>query len=225
MPFICLGDDAEQYYAKGSNANGDGLIKEWICANLGIAFGLPVPTPEILFLPPELRDITKNEWKTDLQFDYLFALKSAEPCHVITVSDLRKIPPELKRDLLVFDAWIRNEDRNLTDTGGNPNLLIIDPSNELAVIDHNNAFDHDFNEKDVRSYHVFRDTLETHPIQIPERCDYAERFEKTLTEFESIISHIPSEWIESNSDNYAKLASFKEVLKGYEKDDFWGWLR
>jgi hypothetical protein len=33
------------------------------------------------------------------------------------------VPVALALDVLVFDWWLRNEDRHLTESGGNPNLL------------------------------------------------------------------------------------------------------
>ncbi len=40
--FRCIGDDEESYFLKGLGVGRPDLAKEWICANLARAFGLPV---------------------------------------------------------------------------------------------------------------------------------------------------------------------------------------
>jgi hypothetical protein len=58
--------------------------------------------------------------------------------------------------LLVFDWWVENADRSLSPHGGNPNLLWRASENKLLVIDHNLAFDADFDEASFFTTHVFR---------------------------------------------------------------------
>ncbi len=223
MPFICRANSCF-YYAKGSNTQPKGLINEWVCASLAKRFGLPVPHFCLLRLDSCLKELVNSEWVQDLEFEYLFGSKSVAPCEKITVSDIDNYTPELKRDILVFDAWILNNDRMLTDSGGNPNLLITLPNLDLKVIDHNLAFDTEFNQKDLRNLHVFSKVLETYPIQLPEQADYCERFESVMDGFDEIIDQIPNEWIESLSCSGEYLSEIKSILNNYKNESYWGWL-
>ncbi|WP_415888437.1 HipA family kinase [Neptuniibacter sp. SY11_33] len=223
MPFICT-VNRSFYYAKGSNTQPKGLINEWVCACLAKKFGLPVPEFCLLRLDSCLKGIVSEEWVHDLGFEFLFGSKSVAPCEKITISDIENYPPDLKRDILVFDAWILNNDRMLTASGGNPNLLITMPKAELKVIDHNLAFDTEFNQKDLRNFHVFSKVLETHPIQLPEQADYCERFESVMDDFDDIVSQIPDEWLESLSCSGAYLSEIKGILNKYKDESYWGWL-
>jgi hypothetical protein len=56
-----------------------------------------------------------------------------------------KIDTQLKLSVLIFDLWVENEDRTLTEKGGNPNLLWKSDESKLYVIDHNLNFDDTFN--------------------------------------------------------------------------------
>ena len=49
-PFLCNASDGNAYYIKGYPASVAGLMKEWLGANLALAFGLPVPPFEIAIL-------------------------------------------------------------------------------------------------------------------------------------------------------------------------------
>ena len=51
-----------------------------------------------------------------------------------------------RKDVVLFDWWVHNADRTLTEKGGNPNLLWDLQHSKLAVIDHNQAFDTDFDQ-------------------------------------------------------------------------------
>ena len=62
--YLCRAEDGLQYVVKGRSATVLGCIKEWLCAGLGQAFGLPIPNFDILKLPEELL-----EYNTQLERD------------------------------------------------------------------------------------------------------------------------------------------------------------
>lgn len=68
----------------------------------------------------------------------------------LTISTVREVPDGIQQDVLVFDWWIHNGDRLLTERGSNPNLFWNPASRELIVIDHNQAFDPDFDAASAR---------------------------------------------------------------------------
>lgn len=224
QPFRCMAADGNMYFAKGSNTTRQGLIREWVCANLGQVFGLPIPDVKILLLSEGLRDLSDLSWSKDLEYDYLFGTTSVEPCEVISFSDISNVPIAVRRDLLVFDAWIRNDDRYLTEKGGNPNVLIKIPERDAYIIDHNNAFAADFDCKSVRDLHVFSESLYTNPIDLADMGQYGERFDECLRHLDNICSQLPEEWIQISIEEDATIQLIRRTLEKHSDEDFWGWL-
>ena len=91
--------------------------------------------------------------------------------------------------LLLLDLWIQNEDRSLSELGGNPNLLVTqipplpadDPEGALWVdqprremlwaYDFNLAFDPDFNRERFFGAHVFGGMLKQWPEGFREQME------------------------------------------------------
>jgi hypothetical protein len=223
MPFICTAG-GRSFYVKGSNTLAVGLINELVCAHLARAFGLPVPDFAVLRIDDLLKEVVSPDWAFDLQYEYLFGSASVVPCEKITLSDVQGVAPELQRDLIVFDAWVRNEDRSLTELDGNPNLLVTLPGKDLMVIDHNLAFDDAFDEDAFRRMHVFAGVLAELPVQLPEQADYAARFDAALIILDEVFDLIPDEWLESLPDPDGYLKKISQRLGNYKQDYFWGLL-
>ncbi|WOG27749.1 hypothetical protein P6910_24910 [Endozoicomonas sp. 8E] len=89
------------------------------------------------------------------------------------------VPEQLQNDVLVFDRWIRNEDR----TRGNTNLLWAPREDRLVIIDHNLAFDPDFTGESFFKYHVFNSAQGRIFGDLATIAEYKERMEVTLTDF------------------------------------------
>ena len=49
-PWLCRGDDGKLYVVKRLNAAYLGCIYEWIAAQLGTRFGLPVPDSQLVYI-------------------------------------------------------------------------------------------------------------------------------------------------------------------------------
>lgn len=143
-PYVCRGDDGEVYFVKGRSATRPGLIAEWLCARLAEHFGLPLPPYSIATVPEELIEADLTGWLHDLGVGEVFA---SQRINAVELTEVHRelVPAAVRRDVIAFDWWVRNGDRNLTVAGGNPNLLW-NPEGEgsLVVIDHNLAFDPDF---------------------------------------------------------------------------------
>ncbi|KXJ57469.1 MAG: hypothetical protein AXW15_13535 [Neptuniibacter sp. Phe_28] len=229
-PFLCTADNGQPYFVKGKNAGIRGLIKEWICAKLAQAYGLPIPEPEILTIDPRLVKLAKPEWHDDLSCNFLFGSKSVAPCEILTYSGISYIPELELRDLLVFDHWIMNDDRNLTVKGGNVNLLQrnapLHKERDWFIIDHNLAFDENY--RDLPSnlnFHVAYKAWQDNPIDLIDRVQYENRMGNTLTLLNTFIRDLPHEWIEwlaENDDTY--MAKLQSTLDRYTQDEFWGTL-
>ena len=201
-PFLCRASDDQNYYVKGYAASVAGLMKEWLGANLAEAFGLPVPPFEIALLNTKLVDSYGGTAASELKGGYVFASKQVSSVTELKFETLRKINAQLKFSVLIFDLWVENEDRALTEKGGNPNLLWKSDESELYVIDHNLIFDDKFNKADFWDTHVFKSVFINKQYDAVEKIEIEERMKKTLACWRSAWGKIPKDWIELNDDTY-----------------------
>lgn len=220
QPFLCLADDGNYYFAKGSNSTVMGLVTEWCSAKLAQSFGLPTPEPHILYLDPALKGISEESWQADLELEHLFASRSVQPCETLTLSDLHLIPIGLQRDVFVFDYWINNSDRNIGEVAGNVNLLMESASQQLQVIDFNLAFSDDFSLEEMER-HVFRHAITQKPIDLDCKARYLSKIDLVREEFDSIASQIPEEWAEFSESANTTLMHIRNTLDLADKDEFW----
>ena len=80
---------------------------------------------------------------------FVFASRQFANAQESTPATRHLMPDAVAPDVLVFDWWPRNEDRHLTENGGNPNLFWDVVGSPLAVTDHNLAFDPDLTRQTV----------------------------------------------------------------------------
>ncbi|NOQ14547.1 MAG: hypothetical protein GQ583_08755, partial [Methyloprofundus sp.] len=130
-------------------------------------------------------------------YDYVFVSEQVEFVSDFRHSLIEAIPIELKRDLLVFDLWIENEDRTLTEKGGNPNLLWSELVDKLYVIDHNLAFYNEFNLESSWECHPFSRNFQLDIY----KSELEERLIKSLQNWSQWWNKIPVEWLEQNEES------------------------
>jgi hypothetical protein len=236
QPYICRCADDEVYFVKGRSATRKGLIHEWLCAHLARALGLPVAGFEIASVTDEL-----------IQADFTGKLKDlgAGPCFAsrkvlgqeLAAAQVPHIAEALRRDVLVFDWWVRNADRCLTAKGGNVNLLWQpfalerdDDDAKLArgqmtVIDHNLAFDEAFSPADFCQTHVFSADLAATFSDFDLRQSYSDRLSQALAELENAWNNVPLAWHFVDSEQTIPASYPKdqvwELLGRIASDDFW----
>jgi hypothetical protein len=192
-PYICRGDDDEVYFVKGRSATRRGLVAEWLCACIGESFGLPIPRYAIGTVPAELIDADLTGWLRDLGPGEVFA--SLRVSALEFTDTHRSLAPEaLRRDVLAFDWWVCNGDRNLTASGGNPNLLWNPRSGSAVVIDHNMAFDDAFSVEDFVKLHVFADDIPLMFSDFLVRQTYVTRFQAALGAWADYCDNLPDSW-------------------------------
>lgn len=225
QPFICRCDDGQVYFVKGKSATRFGLINEWICARLCSALALPIAPYAIVTVPQELMD-------EDISglYDELGAGPAFASCRVNATSlarpHFRSIPQQLRRDVLMFDWWVHNGDRNLTELGGNPNLLWSDDqSQSLKMIDHNLAFDPSFNPADFVLLHVFSEEVPALFSDFLLRDSYRERFTHAVQGWDDICDTLPEEWrfidTEMTVPAQYPFDTAKHLLTRALSDHFW----
>ena len=222
-PFICQGEDGAVYFVKGVGAGRRSQICEWVSAQLATAFGLPIADYTLAEVPAEL---VKFHFRPDigqLGAGIVFASRQLPHAQELTPTTRDLVLPELAKDILVFDWWVHNEDRHLTELGGNPNLLWDVRSAELAVIDHNQAFDPDFDAARFLESHVFADYWNQVFSDHVERRRYGERLETALSGLKDIRATIPESWwyVDEGVPANVSWGEIASCLERCRREDFW----
>nr|WP_323777088.1 HipA family kinase [Amylibacter sp.] len=194
-PYLCRLSDESFYYVKGRSLTCNGLVSEYVCAHLGREFGLPIPQFEIVQLPDLSMYPKGGESPRTLGFGPVFASKRLAGLGDLEYCLIPEVPMELRRDVAVFDYWVRNDDRTLTPLGGNPNLFWDIENSQLTVFDHNLAFCEDYNLEMALQCHPFREDLRA--VLADQSCKrlYIQKFATILQGWDAIVHCIPDEWL------------------------------
>ena len=229
-PYICRGDDGEVYFVKGRSATRQGLINEWLCANLAQALGLPIAPFAIADVPRDLMDADLTGWLKDLGAGPVFASRKVMG-QDLTASQVQHIPLAVRRDVLVFDWWVRNDDRHLTALGGNVNLLwqpsaqVDDAECGLVVIDHNLALDDHFSAQAFCQTHVFAGDLAETFSDFVLRQTYSNRLLQAMEVWEQAWNNLPLAWnfvdLEQTVPYAYPRAKVMAMLDLAQSPDFW----
>lgn len=115
-------------YVKGAYAGMNSLCCEWV-ANRLVDLALPsaplgVPMFRMVEVP---RALIKGSGRADIRelgAGRVFASLRITDGQELTWSTAQGWPEETMAVLLLLDLWIQNEDRSLSEFGGNPNLLV-----------------------------------------------------------------------------------------------------
>lgn len=223
-PFICRGDDGNIYFVKGLGATRQSQVYEWVAGNLGLYLGLPIAPFEIVDIPEELLEFDNDLGLSELGSGPAFgSLKQ----HIteLNYAGIYEVDEEVRRDVLAFDWWIRNSDRMMTEEGGNPNLFWDPKDSHLVVIDHNQAFDPDFNNDDFLEFHVFS-LMRLDLFDDWERQRrYTTRFANALENWQTICDSIPREWYYADKEMTVpadiNLEEILAMLELCQSDEFW----
>ena len=190
-PFICRGNDDNTYFVKGVGAGRRSQVCEWVAGNLALELGLPIAPFEIVDVPEELVAVSPDyrELGAGPAFGSL-----KQTIMELNYAMVGEVPVALRQSVLAFDWWIRNNDRMLTESGGNPNLFWDPKEERLVIIDHNQAFESDFSVDDFMEYHVFRADRRGVFEDALRRREYREDFCRVLGKWHDICSKVPEEW-------------------------------
>jgi hypothetical protein len=173
--------------------------------------------PEALILPGQKPDLGP------LGAGIVFASRQIPHVQELSVTTRALVSVELATDVLVFDWWLHNEDRNLTELGGNPNLLWDIQTDQLAVIDHNQAFDPDFDAGHFLESHVFSACWNRVSSDLVEQAKYLEKMEAVLADLNRVRDSIPESWWMVD-DGVPANVSWDEIVRCLERchrEDFW----
>lgn len=222
-PFLCRASDNALYYVKGRNIGVRDLICEWLSANLASDFGLPIAGFDILKLPEALRLYT--QLGKSIGGEYAFGSRQAVHAQEYQWSHVPKTPIELQEDLLIFDWWVHNTDRQLSEYGGNPNLLWDTTTSSLIVIDHNQAFDLNFDHYAFTEGHAFRDKIPGLFFNPQKRRYYQAKMQSALEVWDRATHAIPNEWLYLDEEQTMpisfNLGEAYSALTRFDQVEFW----
>ncbi len=221
QPYLCKADNGKKYVIKGASANGTGCANEWVIGSLGKSFGLPIPSFELGIINEAL-----FEYDSDIKQHFgtgtIFASEYIPHLQEITYSDLekRESDQELLLNLFVFDYWVKNEDRCLTEKGGNPNLFIDQNNDLIVVLDHNLGFDPSFDIKSFTKLHVgvFSWSNQKSLFLKHEKSKY---MVSCLSKLDTITEQLPDDWFNLQVSKQQFIEQTKSILAEHEDDHFW----
>lgn len=221
-PYLCRLDDERLYALKGRQALPRGLIAESVCATLGRELGLPIPEFGLVQIEQHFLETAQDE-----QFSYsigpgtAFASLWRDTTIPINRSWFDKIDNEVLARIYVFDHWVRNGDRTLTELGGNPNLLVDLSVNELVMIDHNLAFSAGYELVDLKSHACRKAWLDEQTnLVFNQQCQSA--MAQAMADVPSLISELPEAWLNAEPDIENEIVT---ILARVETTQFWNELK
>lgn len=190
--FLCRGEDGLLYFVKGKSAGKRRLCCEWVIGNLAKKFGLPVPDFNLVLIPEVLLE-EGGGMSQKLGSGIAFASEAQNHAQWMEPGFIDEVPQQIRLDVLVFDWWVRNDDR----IQDNPNLLWNAKSRVLHVIDHDAAFSPDFFPTLFRQYHIFHRDFELVLGDIVCRDEYVSRMLDALLIWEDVCNKAPLDWIDA----------------------------
>ena len=217
-PFRCVGEDGFGYYVKLGTALPDERIAEWMFGFLADKMGLPTPVGRLVQVDEAL---SRSSALDTVEFGYGIGFGSRE---IIEGDDLSAvqidlIPRKIRAETLIFDWWIGNEDRKLGAIGGNSNLLI-DPNDDVFLIDHGNALDPDFDEAAFFEGHAFA-LDRSYWDDSGRRKDWSQRAQKVARYLSQRWLEIPDEWLDENPTTSLDSIEANLSLAWESYDLFW----
>lgn len=205
------------YFVKGKGAGFPSLVKEWLAGSLAHVLGLPIPALAILDVSRELYELGRNGLLSDLGHGPVFGSQAIPNVSEITTNEANGVPEETRRAIAVFDWWIMNGDRTLSESGGNPNILWSASEGRLYIIDHNLAFDSSVSLTALEREHIFGSSLQEIVDTRQLQDVWSERFAWCLREWDNFCRALPERWsylddpltVSSGFDPAAALASLR----------------
>lgn len=218
QPVLCYLADDQLYAVKGRQALPAGLIAEVVAGSLGQLMGLPIPDFAVADFSRQLADASADaSLRSTLNIGSNFASRWQEAADPITMPSLGMHPPALLAKIFVFDHWVMNGDRTLSEHGGNPNLFVKLDTNELIVIAHNLAFSQRYNPEELQ-FHACRDAWSYMKKSSAFLSECRDLLSQAIQQLTHIFSDLPDQWTEQESD---LLIRIDDSLRRFEDTEFW----
>jgi hypothetical protein len=210
-PYLCRADDDQLYYVKGQNASSSARCREWVAGHLANAFGLPIPPFCLVKISQQLLDETPDQWK-NIGTGAAFASLKQSGHQWFEFGFVDAVEDNLRKDISVFDWWVKNQDREANNT----NLLWDATIASLLVIDFDSAFDPNFFPTFFLNYHLFHKDWAAVSADHVMRSDYEARLIHAKTALLDACNNLPLEWLKENRQESLNgeftIASTKEAI-------------
>lgn len=152
-------------------------------------------------VPARLLQETERDDLRDLGAGPVFASACLEGFGELTWREAQAVSEGTKARVLLFDLWVKNADRSLSELGGNPNLLFGPESSgerRLRVFDFHLSFDPDFETGLFFETHVFGTLLPEWPLAFRQEIEPA--LETARNRLGKIWATLPREWLYPHDD-------------------------
>lgn len=220
--YRCGADDDKSYYVKSLGATWRGLACEWVTARLALAFGLPIAPFAQVFIDENFAQFLPSGVNRHLVAGLAFASRAMPNTREFEPTLLSKCDAIFRRDLVAFDWWVCNADRTLGESSGNPNLLWDIEAQMPIVIDHNLAFDREFDPQTFLKTHIFRADLAVLKSDLVMLAEYEQRFSALVPLLADIWGELPQNWFETEDGDARFLQSdFHRVIDRVNHPQFW----
>lgn len=215
-PFICRTEEGREIYVKPFGSHPESLIHEWIGGRLAYQMGLPVADMDIIEIPSILANTNTNvDWKAFKSGIGFGSYAVGRGYRDLQASDLMQLDTELLAEVLLFDYWIKNADRQMGPVGGNPNTMVHYDRSEFYLIDHDNAFDQTFDIKLFNQLHIGRNQRE-YWLKVDRRKAWAKKVETCLEHLGDFWEELPEDWLyselDTNSEPCYTLSPIRDLL-------------
>lgn len=208
-PFICEDERGRIFYVKPFGNLPSSLISEWLAARLATELGLPLPAHDIVEVPAGMGAGLAGGHAADFRAGPAFASESlGSGASDLLPHDIGRIRPDLLAEALVFDAWVRNADRILGPSGGNPNAMMVSPGSRFFLIDHDNAFDEAFDPRSLLLHHPGKAEAAAW-LDAGRRADWTGRARNAFDKFGEFWQELPPEWLERDGEPCPDIAAFR----------------
>lgn len=211
QPFIVSCDDGCRYYVKGPKMVGyTAICSELIASRIALEWNLPIPMCKFIKVSDELLKFSARDDISELNSNILWGVEEV-PFAMDYADFIRKdVNEELRRKIILFDWFVKNEDRKT----GNSNLLWQVVTKKLFVIDHNNAFDEQFDKCTFWEDHVFKD--EKYVILSADFYrQFIELMQNAHDNLDKYFELLPFEWV-----NDELIDSYRQRVKSYLSEPF-----
>jgi len=217
-PFQCRLEDDELYAVKGRGALARGLLAEMYAAELGRSLGLPIPNFVLASVSRALIEVHPDpRVASAIGVGTGFASQWQEPVENLTMPLLPALNRPLLAKVYVFDHWIMNSDRTLTEHGGNSNLLVRLSDRSLVVIDHNLAFSTSHSAEDLR-LHACRQAWMDLKGNMLFKPELLTQMQQAMTAVSDLHEALPDEWLEAEPTFPTEVSA---ALNRVNDDVFW----
>lgn len=212
-PFLCKASDGNLYFAKGKGVGRQGLVAEFVAANLGkMILSLPIPDFDVAYVPHDIVEFSAIDDVSDLGEGPVFVSQYVDGVREFGIEHKDHVNEDLAGRIVLFDWWVQNEDRILTEVSRNCNLLWSVEDKQCWVFDHNLAFDNEFSDNEFWRGHIFRDSWNANDMRtlLPELT-------QGIQELPEIWNRLPNEWHYLDDDmtipSSIKIEDFSKVLR------------